>query len=63
MCITEIKYKFGGNKMQGEYFADYDSVTGLWCVFHTDHKTGFAFSSWVSREQAEKEANKKNEEV
>ncbi len=49
--------------MQGEYFADYDSVTGLWCVFHTDHKTGFAFSSWVSREQAEKEANKKNEEV
>ena len=45
---------------EGEYFADYDKPTDYWCVFHTDYKTGFAFSSWNSQEQAEADATKRN---
>lgn len=44
----------------GKFFADYDEDTDSWCVFHTDYKTGFAFSSWATREQAEQDAKERN---
>lgn len=50
-------------KQIGEYFADYDEESGLFCVFHTDKKTGFAYSSWACMEDAEKAAKKRNEEM
>jgi hypothetical protein len=45
---------------KGEYFADYDESTEMYCVFHTTFKTGFAFSSWASIEQAEQDAENRN---
>jgi len=45
---------------KGEYFADYDEETESYCVFHTDFKTGHAFSSYTSPEQAEKDAEERN---
>ena len=47
-------------KQIGEYFADYDEETESYCVFHTDYKTGHAFSSWTSMAQAEKDAEERN---
>jgi len=44
----------------GEYFADYDEETELYCVFHTDFKTGHAFSSWGGMEEAERDAEQRN---
>jgi len=41
------------NNPSGEYFVDYDEKTGLWCVFHTDKKTGFAHATLCSKEEAE----------
>lgn len=43
----------------GEYYADFDENTNLYCVFHTE--TGDrAYSAWSSMEQAVTEANSKN---
>lgn len=51
------------NKPQlGEYFADYDEESALYCVFHTDKKTGFAYSSWACMEDAKKDAIRRNDE-
>lgn len=44
----------------GEYFADYDHETELWCVFHTDIKQGHAYANYSTQEQAEAEAEKRN---
>ena len=46
--------------LKGEYFTDYDDNTGLWCVFHTDFRTGHAFSNWSDKRQAEQDAEKRN---
>jgi len=43
-----------------KYFADYDEETESYCVFHTDYKTGHAFSSWASMAQAERDAEQRN---
>jgi len=45
---------------KGEYFADYDEESGSWCIFHTDYKTGFAFASYASKEEAEEKTEKRN---
>jgi len=42
----------------GEFYADYDDDSGLWCVFHTEN--GHAYSSWSSREEAEEDAGRRN---
>lgn len=49
---------------KGEYYAEYDEESGLFCVFNTDDvgkkESGFAFSSWATMEQAEKDAIERN---
>ena len=52
-----------GELIMGEYFADYDEDSGMCCVFHTDLKSGFAYSSWLSMEDAKTDADKRNREV
>jgi DNA-directed RNA polymerase subunit RPC12/RpoP len=52
--------KMGKKNPSGEYFVDYDEKTGLWCVFHTDKKTGFAHATLCSKEEAEVIAEKMN---
>lgn len=47
-------------RFQGEYYADFDEESGLWCVFHTDLNSGHAYSSWASQIQAEEDAAKRN---
>lgn len=42
----------------GEYYADYDPETGLWCVFHTE--TNRAYASFSSEAEAKEEADKRN---
>jgi len=44
----------------GEYFVDYDEESGSYCIFHTDYKTGFAFASYASEQEAEKNAKERN---
>ena len=44
----------------GEYYADLDTDTGMWCVFHTDKNTGHAYASFCSEEQAEADAAERN---
>jgi len=44
----------------GEYFADFDAPTGLWCVFHTDINTGHAYSSWADENAAKHDAERRN---
>ncbi len=45
----------------GCYYADYDEETAMWCVFHTDLKSGHAYSSWADQVSAEEDAAKRNE--
>jgi|GEM_PF-5505995 len=45
----------------GEYFAEYDEDSASYCVFHTDFKSGFAFSSFSSEQEAERNAKERNE--
>jgi len=47
-------------KQKGEYFPDYDEETGLYCVFHTDYKTGHSFSSYATLAQAGRDAEERN---
>lgn len=49
-------------KVIGEYYADYDEDSKMWCVFHTDKKAGYAYSSWASRYNAEQDARERNED-
>ena len=44
----------------GEYFADLDEETAMYCVFN---QKGKAVSSWASMEQAEKDAETRNMRV
>lgn len=44
----------------GEYYADYDEDSAMWCVFHTDKKSGFAYASYASEELATDDANRRN---
>lgn len=44
----------------GEYFADYDDGSGMWCVFHTDTNSGFAYASFFSEELAQLDADRRN---
>lgn len=46
---------------KGEYFVDYDEESGAYCVFHTDFKTGFAFASYASEQEALKNVKERNE--
>ena len=41
---------------RGEYFADFDEGTGMWCVFHTHLDTGHAYRSYLDRKEAERKA-------
>ncbi len=45
-------------KGQGEYYADLDLKTNLWCVFHTESVR--AFASYASEGEAKEEADKRN---
>ena len=47
---------------KGEYFVDYDKDSASYCIFHTDYKTGFAFASYASEQEAEKNAKERNEQ-
>jgi len=47
-------------RIKGEYFADYDQETGLFCVFHTDFKTGHSFSSYTTLAEAGRDAEERN---
>lgn len=56
------------NQNKGEFYADLDEGTGLYCVFHTNYKEigreeGYAFSSWGSMKDAEKDAERRNQQV
>ena len=44
--------------MKGEYYADLDLKTNLWCVFHTE--TARAYASFADEGQAKEEADKRN---
>lgn len=35
------------------YFVEYDEPSGLWCIFHTDRRQGFAYESYLNEKQAE----------
>ena len=43
----------------GEFYADYDEPSGLWCVFHTD-VDDYAFSSFADEGSADDDARHKN---
>jgi hypothetical protein len=43
---------------KGEFYADLDEDTDLYCVFHTE--TTKAYSSWSSMEQAKEDADRRN---
>jgi len=58
--ILEKEQKQQEQLEKGEYFADYDEETESYCVFHTDYKTGHAFSSCFSMAQAERDAEERN---
>lgn len=45
-------------KPAGEYYAELDEDTGLFCVFHTE--TDKAFGSYSSMEEAEEKADEMN---
>jgi len=45
----------------GEYYADLDADTGLYCVFHTE--TSKAYTSWATMEQAQENATEKNSQT
>jgi hypothetical protein len=44
---------------RGEFYADLDDATGLYCVFHTE--TSRAYSSWATMRQAQESADTLNE--
>lgn len=44
----------------GEFFVEYDENSGYWCIFHTDRKAGYAFKSFLTEQQAEKETEELN---
>lgn len=44
--------------MKGEYYADLDEETNMWCVFHTE--SSHAFASYVTRVEAERDATERN---
>ena len=56
------KNEFGkvSESKEGEYFAEYCNDSKEWCVFHTDKKTGHAYASFASKEDAEKKAKELN---
>lgn len=45
---------------QGSYYADYDEGTAMWCVFHTDIRSGFAYSSHATEKDAKDAADHRN---
>jgi hypothetical protein len=47
---------------KNEYYVERGDLNGLWCVFHDTKRLGYAFSSWDTKEQAEAEAKRLNEE-
>jgi hypothetical protein len=47
-------------KIIGEYYAEYDDTSALYCVFHTDINSGHAYSSWATMEEAEQAAKDAN---
>lgn len=46
-------------KGKGEYYADYDEKTGLWCIFHTEN--GHAYASYSDKYEAERRAKELNQ--
>ena len=44
---------------EGEYYAEYDEDSGMWCVFHTDLRSGFAYASFSCQDEAEAEADRR----
>lgn len=42
------------------FYSDYDENTNIYCVFHTDMPDGFAYASYASEEEAEKNAIERN---
>jgi hypothetical protein len=46
--------------INGEYYADYDEDTKMWCVFHTDKGEGKAFASFATKKEADAYAKRKN---
>lgn len=48
------------SKQVGEYYAELDEDSDMWCVFHTDKNSGKAYSSWASKSEAEKDAARRN---
>ncbi len=51
----------------GEFFSDYDTTSGSFCVFYTDDdnnlKSGFAYASFCSEETAKNYAIEKNQQI
>jgi len=45
---------------KGYYFAEYDEESGAYCVFHTDIKSGFAYASYSTMMEAERDADSRN---
>jgi hypothetical protein len=45
---------------KGEYYSDWDTDTQMYCVFHTDLKSGHAFASYSSPEEAKIDADNRN---
>ena len=45
--------------IKGEYYADYDADTESYCVFNIN-TDGFAYASLMSPEEAERNANERN---
>lgn len=51
-----------GKYLIGEYFSDYDEESGMFCIFHTDINTGFAYGVYADEKEAEKEVKRLNNE-
>jgi hypothetical protein len=48
---------------KGEYYSDWDTDTQMYCVFHTHLKSGHAFASYSSPEEAKIDADNRNKSV
>lgn len=53
----------GKPKEKGEYYSEYDTDSGLHCVFHTDKGNGKAYASYSSAAEAKAAADKKNKKT
>jgi hypothetical protein len=46
------------DNVKGEYYADWDECTFMWCVFHSE--SGKAHASYATEKEAKEDASRRN---